>query len=565
MSDAGSKKRLPSDAPALNASHGSQGAKKARNSPSTPRLPPEVLNKIALFMSDPRQIVALFKASSCDVALFKSPEAIVRAAVFHGGRTKNVISHLVKLLEHKAIHVPSRARLIDLITSQTCERSNRCCGYNLQTKQAYNVTKFSEVPFGLGICEPCMKASYSICILTFDDVTKYPFLSTWAWRLKNSHEHVLDPRTQQLKQIGPTICHWQVQQILSTFPRGSVEFENAMNQLREENLPTDDDEHGERIIQVYQQAANQYDAFVENRDELAKAAMDAKRAFKEGCNKRNSECVKAKIAALLKDNPHRDLILKGSLDEKGYYRLESGPAQHLFGGILSAPTTKLASIKHISQVCDRAAHVYALLNENGLLVPDSPFPFRSDSPHERALFDWSLSKRNEGKLLVSADPSTDRDFEGFIEALKGRKCSTALLRIMNQSDRAIAFAQYVSREERNAPTTESYRLAKAVMEAKGSSARQIGPWGVTFNNRQKQYCILMQKFRKYLEHGPTTQFLQQQPAAHPQHQDITRPVVVNSALDLPSNQRKLLEEEKFPELLDLHQRCFDAGRIITGG
>ena len=88
---------------------------------------------------------------------------VVRCGVFHSLRKKKEAVHRKTLgnvmgyLSNRSIYLPSPSRLLRLLNATYCERGDECWGKNLCTGRAGLLDGSSCRPFGLAMCEKCLK------------------------------------------------------------------------------------------------------------------------------------------------------------------------------------------------------------------------------------------------------------------------------------------------------------------------------------------------------------------------------------------------------------------------
>ena len=119
-------------------------------------LPVDVLTRTFLYLYDPRDLLSLSLCGSKYIRKAIRMELIVRAAVYYaGGDIQERMKTIRKLVLDKSIHLPSKFRLLRLITGTQCERGSKCYGYNCVTNKAGKISNPGISAFGMLLCMQC--------------------------------------------------------------------------------------------------------------------------------------------------------------------------------------------------------------------------------------------------------------------------------------------------------------------------------------------------------------------------------------------------------------------------
>jgi hypothetical protein len=165
-------------------------------------------------------------------AILPRPDIVVKNAYVAGGNEQKVITEIIGYIEHKSIHMPCTMRLMRLVNAKLCERGDECFGFDLILNQPAPVNKKQSRPFGLCLCQECLKVM-SVRqaklhgwgfrapkeFLT-DGIMLKPGRYPYYWRL--IRESFTERRTGE--RVGPILHGRHLSQLLATYPSSATSY-----------------------------------------------------------------------------------------------------------------------------------------------------------------------------------------------------------------------------------------------------------------------------------------------------------------------------------------------------
>ena len=231
--------------------------------------------------------------------LKNNDEAIVRASVFNGNKSRKVMGTIMEMVKARSIHVPSTERLWRLVRGTRCERGSECYQYNLETKIPALMTNIALRPFGMCICQTCAR------------ILSAPILPQKGWGPSRRYlEHFavksgrvvgcddraeanrllcqgpqLDPVTGD--KIGPLVLGKEIKQIANTYPHPRDDadarkdaLDKVFEKIDQEEEEEGHDERTTKLVSFHEAAEAAYDDFVHSKWLVEQNKIDAKRQEK---------------------------------------------------------------------------------------------------------------------------------------------------------------------------------------------------------------------------------------------------------------------------------------------
>lgn len=527
-------------------------AKKKATTPLLDLLPRGVIENIFLYLSSARDVYHLaFCAKFLRDAV--TAEIVIRAAVFQGGVVREVITTIMDSVANKKIHTPSTLRLLRLVNAKRCERGDRCLDYHLETKQTGKVDKKGTRPFAMSMCKLCVQATsintkkHHMTIRSHNRVEMYE----WSRVLTQSQTEVLsgDP-------VGPIILATPLLQICGTY-KDSSQCSDKLKELfqqAETAISAEAEAQSLNLLELFEIADGEYDAFVEAKEAIAAGKQQA---YIAGRNEK-ARAVYAKLGALLEDYEHKDFALECTWSNHGVCTFKLQRVQHLAGVLVRCPSRATKS-KLIATATSIRSDI-DLLYANGFIQGDSRylrFLLADTTRSMRALYDYCVGA-NDPFISTSVCMHSDGAFFGL---LRDGKCIDALLRILNSHHVRLAFTRKVVKErgqERTLHSKLASNVFRDVFEPSLFYSRLINEaeYRLKFVQARTLYQRCKATIKQYISRPQTIAFLAETgPPPNHRNAEHTRRDAVNLMYEKTQDLR-FLKRRDFASLLNLHRSYF---------
>jgi len=523
------------------------------------------MTRIFLFLDNAEQIYHLSCMSkACRNAL--TPEVIIRAAVFGGGRIKRTMEQVMNLVERQAIHVPSSFRLLRLLNATRCERMEHCLGYDL-VKEKSSMVRDSNRPFGMCICRLCLKG-ISATLLGYqafdspdhDRVARYDHTRMMTIE---QVEHKTGDR------VGSVVMGWKIVQVQKTY-WGAARREERKQALADLFSPYDDSlsncekARREKLVDMYLVAKAEYDPWLASKGKMWGDFWRAKAEEQRARRIERLTLVLDQIKSFLGEDNDKDWdwALEGEFsDYSGYRSFKYGPTTAVLGRVMSAPSyfSKVRLKVKCQELCE--AYEQIKMYGFGCGTASTFLSFLRDSsvPHEVAFYEYResfVTEFTEKDIFIRCD-------ETFLEKLREGNPFHAFFRLLTWDDKRNVFVHSVVEEQADDQTTELFRkMARSVWGVRSSmwsnAPSTVADYRTKYDESKEEYETLSQNMKDYLKLKSVRAFLHENgPPENRPHQTYTRKDALKYLFSLKGYDCKhYLESRQFKELLAHHKRIF---------
>ena len=417
-------------------------------------LPPEVLEQVMLFLSNPRTVLTLSMTSkSLRDAI--TPEIVIRSAIFHGGFSKERITNTIKAVEKYSIHMPSTFRLLRLATARSCERTGvqKCLQYDMTTSRSRSLVNHSETSkHGMHICFDCEKA-----LVRYSDAGDP--------KVEKDGTRTYDLRGLAAAGYGSCMMLYSCLQCeagtgdpfgsvvdFATYSREKRRFsqEAESGNLRREHEessssssfrgPDVSDEYEQRrsqLLKIFQEADDHYEDFVKSKQDLQE--LRRQRRLEEADQRVARKLAKQqKILSMLEealqDCPLKEAILKHDVKD-GLVHFES-PTLIYVQSLMDKPAPSTLSKKKVSELASSLSTLYSQFEQHNFIRGGHFGMPTSESSLERAIYSFCDEKEVAEELFSSKrvlSCGSSPDFEIMEKHLAEGSPFRAILSLMSAS------------------------------------------------------------------------------------------------------------------------------------
>lgn len=497
----------------------------ARNHPPFEMFPTDILPHIFLFFDSTKDVHSL---SRCSKYLRESltPEIVVRSAVFGGGKMRDAVGSVVQAIKNKSIHVPSTLRLLRLVNAKRCERGDECFAYNLIKKKPDSVAKSGKRPFGLAICQTCVKCATNNVLQNRNHFLHGEKRVETVDHLRLLSQPHREFRTDDV--VGPLILAQHVKQIESTYYHDDERkqaFDLILGEI-DEATPTEDTTRADDFVSAHEMAESQFDAFQKAKEDIIRNKQREKEAVRSVKRRESAEVIFSKVEDLLQDYIHKDFVLKCRWNEAAYCYFDCQPVDAILGALLRAPSA--ATQKKISTTVDSVIEVVDLLHSNGFMALNYLFFLRSRTGrHQRALYQYCLSERTFETVLGDFFANAK-----FVDYIRQGKPIDALVHVLAANDLDSVFCRHVVTARDQDQRTQLETLARSIWRWKVTSWTETNTeekFRQKFDLCRTSFTNIKASIRDYLADPLTIEFLQLTgPPTHRPNQQFSRQNVVDT-------------------------------------
>ena len=465
-------------------------------------LPPEVLEQVMLFLSNPRTVLTLSMTSkSLRDAI--TPEIVIRSAIFHGGFSKERITNTIKAVEKYSIHMPSTFRLLRLATARSCERTGvqKCLQYDMTTSRSRSLVNHSETSkHGMHICFDCEKAlvrysdagdpkvekdgtrtydlrglaaaGYGSCMMLYSCLqceagTGDPFGSVVDFATYSREKH----RFRQ--EVAPGNRHREQESSSFRGPDVSVEYEQRRSQL----------------LKIFQEADDHYENFVKSKQDLRE--LRRQRRLEEADQRVARKLAKQQkilsmIEEALQDCPLKEAILKHDVKD-GLVHFGS-PTLIYVQSLMEKPAPSTLSKKKVSELASSLSTLYSQFEQHNFIRGGHFGMPTSESSLERAIYSFCDEKEVAEELFSSKrvlSCGSSPDFEIMEKHLAEGSPFRAILSLMPASMIKDALLCFVKKQSGFLHNCDSWTRA-SIMEMVWHKQVIEAAWGEEALDRMLQ-------------------------------------------------------------------------------
>ena len=535
------------------------------NHPPFENIMPEIITNIMIYLDDSQDVYNFSKCAKF-IRDAVTPEVVVRSAVFGGGRSREALACVMRYVQNRSIHTPSKLRLLKLVNGKRCERMESCFGLNLVSKQPQSLPKKSgNRPFGLCICQCCVTGLSQSGFSWRSEIANDPKADVLA--IHDLSRVMTQPQSEWVTNdaIGPVVLMQKIKQVQKTYTDDDEKIQ-ALVAIHEDLTSDFDEDFREHLVDVYMQAESEYYSFVDAKNAVRENKARAKIADRVNKKKANVGALLEEIEKALEGCRRKACILRGSYNSiNGHFELTLGPARALLGPLLDAPSS--ATKKKVHAACTVVMEVFNLLDAHNFFGVGSRFLAnfpRRDGASVLALHNYCTKKSTWQQLLQKQRGSYEWypffDYSPFLSALQEGNLAKALFLATRKEERRSAFVDYVTRVEGSSVRNRFRVIAERIWNSSFRSMNTFEDYKATFQALKDEYQNVSQNIKGYLQHPNTVTFLAL--PSNYERNGYTRQMAVDEVWKFAGYQKTHISNGNFNDLLSCHKRCYGVGGSI---
>lgn len=244
-----------------------------------------------------------------------TPEIVIRSAVFNNLRkrdkgSRKIMTNIMGYISNRSIHIPSVHRMLRLLNAKSCERGDRCWGRNLKTGKAMPLNNSSCRPFGLAICDKCVK--FCSTKVSYSHFSRFERgVATYQWNLLMDPQR--DSKTGDVN--GPLLEVLELHQIENTYDnnddrKGALEGVVATAHTNEgKHCPHQYEEKAAAYYEMFENSEKDADDLVADEQEKDQQKYRERRDERIAKRMTRIRSIYANLQEILDDCPLKNLAL----------------------------------------------------------------------------------------------------------------------------------------------------------------------------------------------------------------------------------------------------------------